>query len=298
MRQAGVISEEGIIFCASIPGLFVEEVRRSQNFSMVRRHFHESLELYVLLEGERFYFIDQDTYHIRQGMAVLINRSQIHKTSMVGNNSAHRRFLLQIEPRRFEGFLKLLGFPNDTALGDQYWGISEFTETSWLRCLALLDGIKGELQSTSAQSQHLIYLRTLELLMLFCQSRADSSSKQWRENQNTRLVNTGMYEKVHEIALYLQNNSYASVSLTELAGMFYISKSYLTRIFKSVTGFTVTEYQTFCRVKKAQFLLADTELSITEISEQTGFGNVTYFERVFLKATEMTPMKYRKRFRP
>ena len=85
-----------IVFQAQIPGVFAEETLLRQDFSMARRHLHESTELYFMLEGERYYFIEQDTYHVKQGMAVLINRDQIHKTSMVSGSTGHHRFLLQL----------------------------------------------------------------------------------------------------------------------------------------------------------------------------------------------------------
>lgn len=286
--------ESEILFSASIPGIFAEETARNSGFSMVTRHFHESLELYFLLEGERFYFIDQDTYHISQGMAVLVDHDQIHKTSIAGTHTGHRRFLLQIDAGKLAPFLNLLGFPHVSDLGSRYRGIAEFDEASWAQALALMDGIKLELGRRAAQSQNLAVLRTLELLMLFCQNRADSEYARWKSDGSSHIVHTGMYRKVHEIALHLQNNSSSEISLDDLARQFFISKSYLTRIFKSVTGFTVTEYLTFCRVNKARMLLTETALSVTEIAGRTGFGNVTYFERVFHKATGMPPLRYRK----
>lgn len=69
-----------ILFKGEIPGIFVEEAIRSHSFSMVTRHFHESLELYFLIEGERFYFVEQDTYHLQEHMATLVDQNQIHKT--------------------------------------------------------------------------------------------------------------------------------------------------------------------------------------------------------------------------
>lgn len=76
--------------------------------------------------------------------------------------------------------------------------------------------------------------------------------------------------------------------------IFFISRSYLTRIFRTVTGFTVNEYQNICRIKKAQILLRETSLTMTEIAMETGFGSLPYFERVFRKATAQTPMQYKK----
>ena len=96
------------------------------------------------------------------------------------------------------------------------------------------------------------------------------------------------------VALYLQNHLAESCSLDELSAHFFISRSRLTRMFKSVTGFTVNEYLTVYRVRSAKTLLDKTDLSITEISLRAGFGNITYFERVFKRLTGMTPMQYKK----
>lgn len=296
---------QGIIFSGSIAGIFAEETIRDNAFSMVTRHFHNSFELYFLLEGERFYFIDQDTYHVRAGMAVLIDRNQIHKTSMAGTRLLrHRRFLLQIDAEQLADAFRLLGFSNAEAFGSQYWGLAEFSDSDWTLVLQLIDGIRREMEALKSRqragkhasplSERLIRLHTTELLALFGKGRAATELSLWREPSLRHTVHTGMYQKVHEIASYLQNNSSADIKLEALAAQFFISKAWLTRIFKSVTGFTVTEYQNFCRIKKAQLLLQETELSVTEIAGQLGFGNVTYFERVFRRTTTKTPMQYRK----
>ena len=76
---------------------------------MVSRHFHQSLELYFLLEGERFYFVEQDTYHMKEQMAILVDQNQIHKTCPAGNGKSHHRFLLQLEGEALSCLLKLCG---------------------------------------------------------------------------------------------------------------------------------------------------------------------------------------------
>ena len=78
-----------------------------------------------------------------------------------------------------------------------------------------------------------------------------------------------------------------------MARRFYVSKSYLSRIFREVTGFTVNEYRNVSRIRKSQQLLRDGKLSVTEIAAQAGFENLTYYERVFKKYTDTTPLKYR-----
>lgn len=73
-----------------------------------------------------------------------------------------------------------------------------------------------------------------------------------------------------------------------------MSRSYLSRIFRKVTGFSVVEYLNFVRVRKAQELLKGSRMRITEISESTGFGNITYFERVFRSLSGQSPAQYRR----
>ena len=69
---------DGIIFRNRIPGIFAEESQPQTDFSMLRRHIHEGTELYFLLEGDRYYFIEQDTYHVKSGMAIMIHPNQMH----------------------------------------------------------------------------------------------------------------------------------------------------------------------------------------------------------------------------
>jgi len=53
---------EKTVFLERINGLMAEQVVRDREYSMYSRHFHESYELYFLLAGDRYYFIDKETY--------------------------------------------------------------------------------------------------------------------------------------------------------------------------------------------------------------------------------------------
>ena len=269
--------EPEILFQEEISGIFAEEAVRRHSFSMVSRHFHQSLELYFLLEGERFYFVEQDTYHMKEQMAILVDQNQIHKTCPAGNGKSHHRFLLQLEGEALSCLLKLCGFRGLLEFGEQYRGITCFSDGEWKQVL-----------------EGMVRLYTAQLLLLLIRTRSRAEAEGWKEPGQTNIVHTGMYQKVHEIAIYLQNHSTGKLCLDDLAAHFFISRSYLTRIFRTVTGFTVNEYQNICRIKKAQILLRETSLTMTEIAMETGFGSLPYFERVFRKATAQTPMQYKK----
>lgn len=283
-----------ITFQQEIPGLFAQEALRQKEFSMTNRHFHESLELYFMLEGERYYFVEQDFYHIRTGMAILINRSQIHKSSMINGSQGHRRFLLQLDASILDHYFSLPDIPSLQSLGENYWGTAEFSPADWKLVLCLIGLIKTEMSRRTLEGNSMGLLLAMQLVTVFVRARKDQEITARSNQLSGHKVRTGMYHKIHEITLYLQNHCSDPCPLDDIAARFYISRSYLTRIFKSVTGFTVTEYLTVCRIRKAKALLTKTDLSITEIAAQTGFGNITYFEKIFKRMTEYTPLQYRK----
>lgn len=299
----------GIIFEGSAPGIFAEESVESGSLSMPARHFHDSLELYFLLEGERYYFIEQDTWHVCPQTAVLINRGQIHKTSSVSGCARYHRFLLQLDADVLDSAFVPAALPGLHTLGDTCWGAAGFSDSEWQDILFLISLLKKELSMralsrTAARgnaapkedlSSALSALPALQLLLHFVRCRRNMAESFSAERNTGLQVHTGTHQRVHDIALYLQNHYSEPCSLDELAGIFYISVPYLTRIFKSVTGFTVKEYHTMCRIRRACLLLEEGELQITEIAARTGFGNLTYFERVFKKLTDTTPLHYRRK---
>ncbi len=287
-------SVNSITFSKTYPGLFLEEAIRHENFSMSRRHFHESMELYFLLEGERFYFVEQDTYRISSHTAMLVGRNRIHKTSTVSNNPYHKRFLLQFDAAVFDPLLEAMGLPAMDEIEKNYAAVASFSDQDWDLICHLIEHLKALCSQPDPMAESMIRFHAVELLSLFLRNRSSYQTLRYKRSDSDLLVHTGVHQKVHEVARFLQQNCTDKISLDELASRFYLSRSYLTRIFRSITGFTVTEYQTFCRLQKAQLLLTDTDLSITEIASQTGFGNVTYFERVFKSSTGNTPLSYRR----
>ena len=104
-----------------------------------------------------------------------------------------------------------------------------------------------------------------------------------------------MNDLVSEVGHYIREN-YATVgSLDDIAKTFYLDKCYLSRIFKRSTGYTITEFTNIQRIQQAQRLLEDSQLPVAEVSHQIGYENVTYFNRVFKKYVETSPLQYRKK---
>lgn len=107
---------EQVVFQGKTDEVEFSQVIRDYEYSMVDRHFHDTYELYYLLEGQRYYFIDRQTYLVKAGDVVMIKPNQIHKTSMA-EESYHNRILLQIDGQALDPFLracKMGGMETDT----------------------------------------------------------------------------------------------------------------------------------------------------------------------------------------
>lgn len=100
---------------------------------------------------------------------------------------------------------------------------------------------------------------------------------------------------MYSIIEYLHVHYAERLSLDQLARHFYISSTYLCRIFKQTTGFTLIEYLQDIRVQQARAYLRETSWKVTAIAEETGFDSIAHFGRVFKHFTGYTPLQYRKK---
>jgi len=93
---------------------------------------------------------------------------------------------------------------------------------------------------------------------------------------------------------FLQHNYDRQIRVKEIAAHVNLHVGYLQRIFKSVTGSTITEYLTSLRMEKAKMLLVRTDSPIIDISEYVGMGSRQHFHALFKQYTGWTPVAYRK----
>ncbi len=90
-------------------------------------------------------------------------------------------------------------------------------------------------------------------------------------------------------------NSYSSViTLEELSRAACMSPKYFCRFFQEMTHKSPIDYLNYYRVERACFLLLNTETSITDITYNVGFNDLSYFIKSFKKYKGITPAKYRK----
>ncbi|HHW37644.1 MAG TPA: AraC family transcriptional regulator [Bacillales bacterium] len=92
---------------------------------------------------------------------------------------------------------------------------------------------------------------------------------------------------------YISNYFHEDLSIKKVANKVHLSHTYFSRLFKKELGVSFVEYVTNIRVKRAKYLLANTNDTIESIATQVGFNTPNYFSSIFKKQTGMSPSEYR-----
>ena len=92
---------------------------------------------------------------------------------------------------------------------------------------------------------------------------------------------------------YISNHFSEPMSLSVLSEHFALSQSYISRLFKNELSLKPSEYINRVRISAAKAMLLETDMTITEIAEKSGYSDVYYFSRVFKKIIGMSPLKMR-----
>ena len=103
-------------------------------------------------------------------------------------------------------------------------------------------------------------------------------------------------QNLEPIRDYLDKHYTEKVSLDALADQFFISKFYLTRVFKEQFGVSINTYVLNLRITKAKQMLRFTDKKLEDIGYQCGLGAPHYFSRIFKQVEGITPSEFREKW--
>ena len=101
-------------------------------------------------------------------------------------------------------------------------------------------------------------------------------------------------ELLKTVISYIRQNYQHPLSLGELAALAGMNEQYFCRFFKKALGKTPVSYINDFRIRHAATLLRTTELPVTEVCLESGFNNLGHFMKEFKKATQFTPLQFRR----
>jgi AraC-like DNA-binding protein len=139
-----------------------------------------------------------------------------------------------------------------------------------------------------------IYSMLTRLLVLIGRSHADTAQRFITDDVRQKKY----VEKFMAVCSYIDEHCTENLTLDDAAEFSGFSKYHFTRLFRQFTGFTFYRYLNQKRIAKAERILADPTLSVTDVAMASGFSSMSAFIRMFKIMKGCTPSEFRKMYRP
>lgn len=257
--------------------LFNNETKSPTNsYHTFQLHVHDNYEIYLFLEGDTKYIIEENVYPLNSGDLIIIRKNQLHRT-FHNSPKLYKRIILNVYP---EFFIANNCIEYEKIFTDVKSDIGSKINANIVKSSGIYDAFMRlkeysnnftELNTTIVKCIIVEILHLLNNVNLYSQSHTNN-------------------EQLSKVIEYLNDNFTEDISLSELEKKFFISKFYLCRIFYNSTGLTIHTYLTKKRLAYAKDLIKS-GISINFASERAGFKSYTAFYRAFLKEFGYPPKK-------
>ncbi len=161
--------------------------------------------------------------------------------------------------------------------------------TSDKNLMLTLAAIQVEARQGSAGWREVIKSQVNQLTVYLLRSHINLQRSEDLELSRVGIVDRRLRRAIE----FMHDNCGRELSLAEIAASVFVSEFHFARLFKKITGTSPHAYLASMRIQKAQKLLAETDLTLTEIGARVGYNSQSHFTKIFREATGLTPKAFR-----
>ncbi len=279
-----IIVKEGESFFI---GIFQDNLEKST------WHYHNNFEISFITEGSGKRIVGDSIEEFQPGDLVFIGRNLPHvwiadKESIIPTNRTLEMVFLQFTLNVLSPQLLIL---------PEFCHVKRALDLSE-RGIQIIGDTLNEVSEIMLQLPYLTgFERMLHFFMMMdiigkSETNVPLASKEYLTSRFT----TGN-KRIEVIHNYLMNNYLEDVNLKNLAALVNMAEGSLCRFFKMNMGITLFEYLNKIKTDFACKLLMNKDLGILDICLDSGFNNISHFNKQFKKITGVPPSEYRKRFK-
>ena len=235
-------------------------------------HTHNHMELFYIVGGKGQFLIQDQLHPVNANNLVIINPNVTH-TEVSLNAQPLEYIVLGIEG------IELATSENSNG---QFNILDHFESVEISGCLR---NILREMEQKNTGYED-VCQAYMEILII-------------RLMRNTQLslpakppINSGN-RQCAAVRRYIDLHFKEALTLEQLADEAHMNKYYLSHAFKREYGVSPINYMISRRIEESKYLLAETDLSMSQIAQLLGFSSLSYFSQVFRRTQAISPMEYR-----
>lgn len=267
----------------------------NENLSQYERssflwHWHPEIELTYIKEGEIYYQVNDKVYELHAGDILFCNSNALHTGHKIRENNC---FYISItfHPRMVYGY-------EGSTLHHKY--VSPILTDNTLSSIAFYPSVTCHpaifacmekiyhLYDAKPETYELQIQQQLSALWLIIYHYLQKENHDFSGSAGK----SRDMERIRAILSYLHENYGNKLTLEDISSQVNLCKSECCRFFKKYMKQSIFDYLNHYRIEKSLSLLSENQLSITEIAEQTGFSNSSYFSKTFKEQMHCSPTEY------
>ena len=268
---------------------WVELLEFPEGFNMEIQHYHDLYEIYLLVEGDRYIFLNDEVYCLQKGDMFIVEPYVLHATRNL-KPAYLKRYLINISP---EILLSILS-------KDEVEKLFKNFSTCIIRLAEEQSAHVYDLFKKTAAYSNRIDKRGMKLLhaSIFCLlDYVDELLRTKKEEKILPQRTVVQKNELLEVISYVNDYYTENITLDFIAAYTHMSKSNFCRVFRKMTGETFGQYLNTYRITKVHQLLVETNLPLSKIANQTGFTSTAHMTRIFRQIHGKSPSGFRKRIK-
>ena len=235
-------------------------------------HTHNHMELFFIVGGRGQFLIQDQLYPVNANHLVIINPNIPH-TEVSLNAQPLEYIVLGIEG------IELAAGENSNG---QFSILDHFESVEISSCLRSILR-EMEQKNTGYEDVCLAYMELLLIRLMRSTTLAVPAEPQVASGNR----------QCAAVRRYIDLHFKEALTLEQLAEEAHMNKYYLSHAFKREYGVSPINYMISQRIEESRYLLAETDLSISQIAQLLGFSSLSYFSQVFRRSQGISPMEYR-----
>ena len=239
-------------------------------------HTHNHTELFYIVGGRGQFFIEDQCFPVDVNSLVIINPNVIHTEASL-NAQPLEYIVLGIDG---------IELANSENSNGQFCMLDHFESVEISSCLRNILR-EMELKNTGYEDICQAYMEILIIRLMRSTSLAVPAEPQTISG-NRQCAAVRRHIDVH---------FKEPLTLEQLAEEAHMNKFYLSHAFKREYGISPINYMITKRIEESKYLLAETDLSLSQVAQMLGFSSPSYFSQVFRRTQNLSPTEYRQNTR-